>query len=188
MTALSIVVPDLAELVLGAAGQVFGMMLDADVATIEPQATVVAAASAHVDLTLEDRFVIRLGVHMGVVAATAVAARLTRADPAKVATRIAQTVAGEVSNLLMARLHASFSERSLKSEVSTPTLAGGGQVARPWTARAAHRSRDLRRRRVLRVASGAQPDAGRDAGHPSSGRNRRVDLRAFFMPAGRVLC
>jgi hypothetical protein len=45
MTALSIVVPDLAELVLGAAGQVFGMMLDADVATIEPQSTVVAAAS-----------------------------------------------------------------------------------------------------------------------------------------------
>jgi CheY-specific phosphatase CheX len=40
-------------------------------------------------------------------------------------------VAGEVSNLLMARLHASFSERSLKSEVTTSTLAGGGQVAQP---------------------------------------------------------
>jgi hypothetical protein len=131
MTALSIVVPDLAELVLGAAGQVFGMMLDADVATIEPQSTVVAAASAHVDLTLEDRFTIRLGVHMGVVAATAVAARLTGADPAKVSDQDRQTVAGEVSNLLMARLHASFSERSLKSEVTTSTLAGGGQVAHP---------------------------------------------------------
>jgi CheY-specific phosphatase CheX len=41
------------------------------------------------------------------------------------------SVAGEVSNLLMARLHASFSERSLKSEVSSPVLAGGGQVATP---------------------------------------------------------
>ena len=131
MTALSIVVPDLAELVLGAAGQVFGMMLDADVATIEPQSTVVAAASAHVDLTLEDRFMIRLGVHMGVVAATAVAARLTGADAAKVSDDDRATVAGEVSNLLMARLHASFSERSLKSEVSLPVLAGGGQVPSP---------------------------------------------------------
>jgi CheY-like chemotaxis protein len=131
MTALSIVVPDLAELVLGAAGQVFGMMLDADVATIEPQSTVVAAASAHVDLTLEDRFMIRLGVHMGVVAATAVAARLTGADAAKVSDDDRATVAGEVSNLLMARLHASFSERSLKSEVSSPVLAGGGQVPPP---------------------------------------------------------
>jgi CheY-like chemotaxis protein len=132
MTALSIVVPDMAELVLGAAGQVFGMMLDADVATIEPQSTVVAAASAHVDLTLEDRFVIRLGVHMGVVAATAVAARMTGADPAKVSDEDRATVAGEVSNLLMARLHASFSERSLKSEVSAPVQAdGGGQVKQP---------------------------------------------------------
>jgi len=125
-------VPDLAELVLGAAGQVFGMMLDADVATIEPQSTVVAAASAQVDLTLEDRFVIRLGVHMGVVAATAVAARLTGADPSKVSDEDRATVAGEVSNLLMARLHASFSERSLKSEVSTAVqAAGGGQVKQP---------------------------------------------------------
>jgi DNA-binding response OmpR family regulator len=131
MTALSIVVPDLADLVLGAAGQVFGMMLDADVATIEPQATVVAAASAYVDLTLEDRFVIRLGVHMGVVAATAVATRLTGADPAKVGDEERATVAGEVSNLLMARLHASFSERSLKSEVSAPVPSGGGQVPAP---------------------------------------------------------
>jgi len=132
MTALSIVVPDLAELVLGAAGQVFGMMLDADVATIEPQSTVVAAASAQVDLTLEDRFVIRLGVHMGVVAATAVAARLTGADPSKVSDEDRATVAGEVSNLLIARLHASFSERSLKSEVSTAVqAAGGGQVKQP---------------------------------------------------------
>jgi hypothetical protein len=31
----------------------------------------------------------------------------------------------------MARLHASFSERSLKSEVSSPVLAGGGQVPPP---------------------------------------------------------
>ena len=31
----------------------------------------------------------------------------------------------------MARLHASFSERSLKSEVSSPVLAAGGQVATP---------------------------------------------------------
>jgi CheY-like chemotaxis protein len=132
MTALSIVVPDMAELVLGAAGQVFGMMLDADVATIEPQATVVAAASAHVDLTLEDRFVIRLGVHMGAVAATAVAARMTGADPAKVSDEDRATVAGEVSNLLMARLHASFSERSLKSEVSASVQAdAGGQVKQP---------------------------------------------------------
>src|SRR6187399_2730427 len=132
MTALSIVVPDLAGLVLGAAGQVFGMMLDADVATIEPQSTVVAAASAHVDLALEDRFVIRLGVHMGVVAATAVAARLNGADPSKVSDEDRATVAGEVSNLLMARLHASFSERSLKSEVSTSVqAAGGGQVKQP---------------------------------------------------------
>jgi CheY-like chemotaxis protein len=131
MTALSIVVPDLAGLVLGAAGQVFGMMLDADVATIEPQSTVVAAASAHVDLTLEDRFVIRLGVHMGVVAATAVATRLNGADPSKVTDEDRVSVAGEVSNLLMARLHASFSERSLRSQVSTPVLAGGGQVAPP---------------------------------------------------------
>jgi CheY-like chemotaxis protein len=131
MTALSIVVPDMADLVLGAAGQVFGMMLDADVATIEPQSSVVAAASAHVDLALEDRFVIRLGVHMGVVAATAVAARMTGADPSKVTDEDRATVAGEVSNLLMARLHASFSERSLKSEVSTPVLAGGGAVPPP---------------------------------------------------------
>jgi CheY-like chemotaxis protein len=131
MTALSIVVPDLAELVLGAAGQVFGMMLDADVATIEPQSTVVAAASAHVDLRLEDRFVIRLGVHMGVVAATAVAARLNGADPSKVSDEDRVSVAGEVSNLLMARLHASFSERALKSELSAPVLAGGGQVVQP---------------------------------------------------------
>jgi CheY-like chemotaxis protein len=131
MTALSIVVPDLADLVLGAAGQVFGMMLDADVATIEPQSTVVAAASAHVELTLEDRFTIRLGVHMGVVAATAVAARLNGADPSKVTDEDRVSVAGEVSNLLMARLHASFSERALKSELSSPVLAGGGQVAQP---------------------------------------------------------
>ena len=131
MTALSIVVPDLAELVLGAAGQVFGMMLDADVATIEPQSTVVAAASAHVDLTLEDRFGIRLGVHMGVVAATAVASRLNGADPSKVTDEDRRSVAGEVSNLLISRLHASFSERKLKSEVSTAELAGGGQVAPP---------------------------------------------------------
>jgi hypothetical protein len=31
----------------------------------------------------------------------------------------------------MARLHASFSERSLKSEVSSSMLAGGGQVKQP---------------------------------------------------------
>jgi hypothetical protein len=131
MTALSIAVPDMADLVLGAAGQVFGMMLDADVVTIEPQASVVAAASARVDLTLEDRFVITLGIHMGVVAATAVAAKMTGADPSKVTDHDRASVAGEVSNLLMARLHANFGERSLKSEVSSPVLAGGGRVPPP---------------------------------------------------------
>jgi CheY-like chemotaxis protein len=131
MTALSIVVPDMAELVLAAAGQVFGMMLDADVATIEPGESVMAAASSNVDLTLEDRFVITLGVHMGVVAATAVAAKMTGADPSKVTDEDRASVAGEVSNLLMARLHANFGERSLKSEVSKPVLAGGGQVPPP---------------------------------------------------------
>jgi hypothetical protein len=45
------------------------------------------------------------------------------------------SVAGEVSNLLMARLHASFSERSVKSEVSTPVLAGGGGFRRRWMAK-----------------------------------------------------
>ena len=131
MTALSIVVPDMADLVLGAAGQVFGMMLDADVVTIEPQATVVAAASAHVNLRLEDRFEITLGVHMGVVAATAVAAKLTGADPSKVSDQDRAAVASEVSNLLMARLHANFGERALKSEVSAPVPAAGGKVATP---------------------------------------------------------
>jgi CheY-like chemotaxis protein len=131
MTALSIVVPDMADLVLAAAGQVFGMMLDADVATIEPGESVMAAASSNVDLTLEDRFVITLGVHMGAVAATAVAAKMTGADPSKVTDEDRASVAGEVSNLLMARLHANFGERSLKSEVSKPVLAGGGQVPPP---------------------------------------------------------
>jgi len=107
------------------------MMLDADVVTIEPQASVVAAASANVDLTLEDRFVITLGVHMGVVAATAVAAKMTGADPSKVSDQDRASVAGEVSNLLMARLHANFGERSLKSQVSSPVLAGGGRVPPP---------------------------------------------------------
>ena len=68
---------------------------------------------------------------MGVVAATAVAARLTSADPSKITDQDRATVAGEVSNLLMARLHASFSERSLKSVVTTSVLAGGGQVSQP---------------------------------------------------------
>jgi hypothetical protein len=56
------------------------MMLDADVVTIEPQSTVVAAAR-RMDMTLEDRFVIRLGVHMGVVAATAVRPGSTAPTP-----------------------------------------------------------------------------------------------------------
>jgi CheY-specific phosphatase CheX len=68
---------------------------------------------------------------MGVVAATAVATRLNGADPSKVTDEDRVSVAGEVSNLLMARLHASFSERSFKSEVSTPVLAGGGRIPPP---------------------------------------------------------
>jgi hypothetical protein len=85
-------------------------------------------------------------------------------------------VAGEVSNLLMARLHASFSERSLKSEVSTSVqAAGGGQVTQPVDGEGLLIGLAISGAASFRVAPGPESHPRRDAGpNPGTGTHRRI--------------
>jgi CheY-like chemotaxis protein len=130
-SALLELVPELPTITASAATQVFGMMFDAEILASTGTSPLDVAFSSTVETVLEDRFVIRLGIHLPKAAALAATAKMADMPTSEVQDEDCLSLAGELSNILFGRVHARFEERKMKSVASLPELVQGGAFRSP---------------------------------------------------------
>jgi CheY-like chemotaxis protein len=121
--ALATLVPEIRELVDSAATQVFGVMFNAEIGLSLTKAPLQPAFSSVVELDLEDRLSLAIGVHLPRGVAAAAASRMIGVAPADAGDEDCLSVAGELSNMVSGRVHARLRERSLKSVCRLPKMA-----------------------------------------------------------------
>lgn len=129
LSAFSRLVPDLGAVASSAASQVFGMMFDTDVRPGAGGSGGTATACATITIQVDERFSVTIGVYMSTESATAVAVKMFGSDELTDEDR--ESVAGELSNLISGRVHASFRERGLPSKCGLPAQAPSGTVPVP---------------------------------------------------------
>jgi CheY-specific phosphatase CheX len=88
-------------------------------------------AASTLDILLDQRFDMRLGIHLSREAAVAVTMKMFGCAHWEVTPEDQISVAGELGNLLTGRVHARFRERNLASECSLPTMTEGGTLEEP---------------------------------------------------------
>lgn len=119
---LSTLVPELPDMLTSAARQVFGMMFDAEVTPAELRGPREVAFSSRLEIVLNERFVMQLGVHLGRPAGLAVTSKMFSMPAADLVDEDCLSTAGELGNLLTGRIHARFLERALKSVCGLPVI------------------------------------------------------------------
>lgn len=130
-TALMEMVPELPGITSSAATQVFGMMFDAEIVPSTEASPTESSFASVLDIELEDRFAIKLGIHLSKPAARAAASKMAGGDPSEFQDEDCLSVAGELGNILTGRVHARFQERNLKSVCSLPVLSQGAAFTAP---------------------------------------------------------
>ncbi len=130
-TALSEVVPELPEITSSAATQVFGMMFDSEVRSSSETGVLPVGFSSTVEITLDGRFAIRLGVHLPRASAVAAASKMAGAPAEDVPDEDCLSVAGELGNIITGRVHARFGERQMKSVCGLPELTASESFEQP---------------------------------------------------------
>ena len=130
-TGLTAEIPELRDIVSSAVTQVFGMMFDSDIVPSQEDAALAPDFSAVLEIALQDRWVMDLGVHLPKAAALAATAKMLGMPESDLGDEECLSVAGELGNLITGRAHARFRERSLKSVCSLPKLEQGGTYTSP---------------------------------------------------------
>lgn len=131
MSAVMQVVPNLTDVIDGATANVLGTMFNADVLKSKAEEPVTVAYTALLDVSILDRFIVRVGIHMPKAAAVGMAGKMLGMSGEDLGDEDLQSVAGELANMLSGRLHATFRERSLQSTVGLPTLTIGPSFTKP---------------------------------------------------------
>ncbi len=131
LSTLGKVIPNMTEVIDAAAANVFGTMFNTEVAQSKAETPVAVAFTATLDVTLLDRFVVRVGLHLPMEAAASVGGQLLGIPSQELGEEDLQSITGELANLLSGRLHARFRERELASTVGLPSVSVGPAFARP---------------------------------------------------------
>ncbi len=122
LAAVTSLTGDLAQGVTSAARQVFGMMLDAEIEPLEQAAEAAPMIAAISDITIQNRYVVKLGIRATVPSMTAIAARMLGMEAADVVVEDYLSTAAELANLVSGRMHAHLDERAVTSDCSLPQL------------------------------------------------------------------
>lgn len=122
LAAVTSLTGDLTQGVTSAARQVFGMMLDAEVTPVEDVAQTAPMIAAISDISIQRRYVVKLGIRATVEAMTAIAARMLGMETADIGVEDYLSTAAELANLVSGRMHAHLDERAIVSDCSLPQL------------------------------------------------------------------
>jgi CheY-like chemotaxis protein len=130
-SALIELVPELPNITASAATQVFGMMFDAEIVASNESGPLDVAFSSTLEIVLDDRFVIRIGVHLPKAAALAAGSKMAGVPASELQDEDCLSLAGELGNILLGRVHARFEERKMKSVASLPDSVQGSAFPSP---------------------------------------------------------
>jgi DNA-binding response OmpR family regulator len=125
------VVPGLKGVMDSAVRQVFGTMFDAEVVASSVDRERAVAAQAALDVVIEGRLQAVVKIQLTTEIATGVAVRMLGCAAEDLIDEDLASVAGEIGNLVVGRLHAHLRESNLTSVCSLPALSGAGHVDVP---------------------------------------------------------
>jgi len=131
LSAVTKMVPNLTDVIDGVTSNVFGTMFNAEVAKSKTDTPLVVAFSAVLDVSLLDKFSVRVGIHLPKAAAQGTAGNMLGMPGEELGDEDLESVAGELANLLSGRLHARFREKGLASTVGLPSVSVGPTFAKP---------------------------------------------------------
>jgi hypothetical protein len=124
-------VPKLTEMIEGVTANVFGTMFNSEVTKSTNDGPVAVNYTSTLDVSLLDRFAVRVGIHLPKAAAAGAAGHLLGMPDHELEDEDLQSVTGELANLLSGRLHARFREGSLPSSIGLPSVSVGPTFAKP---------------------------------------------------------
>jgi len=122
---------DLARLLTGSAAQICGIMLDAELKASEAPDVEMPSYSAFVDILVQNRFSLKLGVHVPDPSARVMATRMLHAGTRELNDPEVMSAVKELGNLMAARVHAGLAERAVTSSCSAPYGSRDQVVAVP---------------------------------------------------------
>lgn len=131
LSAASHIVPELPEMIGGVAKQVFGMMFESEIAPSSSEAELDVLYSSTLDVKLQDRFTVVVGIHLTKATAGAAAAKLLGMPADDLGDEDLESVTAELSNLLSGRLHARLRDRKLPSTIGLPNPHRGANYPKP---------------------------------------------------------
>lgn len=131
LTDLLGVVPTLKGVMDSAVRQVFGMMFDAEVVACSIDHDRQMAAQAALEVLIANRLEVTVTIQLTAEVAAGVAVRMLGCAAEELVEDDLTSVAGEIGNLVVGRLHAHLRESNLASECSLPALSGAGRVHVP---------------------------------------------------------
>lgn len=129
--AVTQMVPNLTDVIDGVTANVFGTMFNAEVSKSKQETPVSVAYTALLDVSLLERYSIRVGIHLTKQAAQATAGHMLGMPGDELGDEDLQSVTGELANLLSGRMHARFREKGLSSTVGLPAVTAGSSFPKP---------------------------------------------------------
>lgn len=133
LAAVTALAGDLSQGVTSAARQVFGMMLDAEIAPLDNPVETEPMIAAISDISIQNRYSVKLGIRATVPSITAIAARMLGMEAADVGVEDYLSTCAELANLISGRLHAHLDERHVASDCSLPQVEREPAVWNPET-------------------------------------------------------
>lgn len=131
LAAVTALAGDLSQGVTSAARQVFGMMLDSEVEPLDSPVEAEPMIAAISDITIQNRFSLKLGIRSTVPNMTAIAARMLGMESADVGIEDYLSTCAELANLISGRLHAHLDEKQVTSDCSLPQVEREPAVWKP---------------------------------------------------------
>lgn len=122
--------PGLRSSMLAAAEQVCGLMLSVEIEAADGPLTIEGqwSASASVDLSVAG-FVLHFTLRYGLEAGQYVAGAFLESPPDTMGPEEAESVAGELANVIIGRLHNMYGKTGANSSMSLPVISSGDAVA-----------------------------------------------------------
>lgn len=131
LAAVTTLAGDLSNNVASAARQVFGMMLDAEIETLEDVTEKDPMIAAISDINIQQRYIVKLGIRATLPSIKAIAGRMLGMEISDLGEEDYLSTAAELANLVSGRMHANLDERQVHSDCSLPQL---DREAKVWNA------------------------------------------------------
>ena len=122
LAAVTSLAGDLSHGVTSAAQQVFGMMMDSELESLTDLRESEPMIAAISDMTIQDRYVVKIGIRATVPSIQRIAGRMLGMEVADLTDEDYLSTCAELANLVSGRMHAHLDEKNVPSDCSLPQL------------------------------------------------------------------